>query len=202
MQETNLKFEQGVFFVGKRMEFGHRFSMILLLLQVMACGIMLSFSTVIAADKPQVPIHIEADRMISQEQDRAVIFQGNVDAKQGEVLIRTDEMTVYYSQSQGSKGVQGASEVDKLICKGNVQISQGDWLGTGGRMDYYAGERKVVLSKDAKAWQGQNMVAGKTITYFLDDGRSIVEGPATADSKSKKGSGRVKAIITPDAKGK
>ena len=187
------------------MKFLHRINRILFLTCTLFSGIMLSFSTVIAVDKPQVPIHIEADRMISQEQDRAVIFQGNVDAKQGELLIRTDEMIVYYSQNQNSQGKQEASEVDKLICKGNVQISQGDWLGTGGRMDYYANERKVVLSKDAKAWQGQNMVAGKTITYFLDDGRSIVEGPASADGKGgqgKKGSGRVKAVIQPDAKGK
>ena len=169
------------------MKFAPRINTILPVALVLAGGIMLSFSTVIAADKPQAPIQIEADRMISQEQDHAVIFQGSVDAKQGELLIRTDEMTVYYSQQQDSQGKQTGSEVDKLICKGNVQISQGDWLGTGGRMDYYAAERKVVLSEDARAWQGQNMVAGKTITYFLDDGRSIVEGPVSAGGKTGNG---------------
>lgn len=174
------------------------------ILLMAASGIMLLFSTVIAAENPQPPIHIEADRMVSQEQDHAVIFSGNVDAKQGTLLIRTDEMTVYYSPSNDGEQTPGAGgDIKKLICKGNVQISQGDWLGTGGRMDYYAQERKVVLSKKAKAWQGQNMVAGKTITYFLDDGRSIVEGPVSADGKAGKGgkkTGRVKAVIHPDAK--
>lgn len=159
-------------------------------------GIMLLFSTVNAAESPQTPIHIEADRMVSQEQDSSVIFTGNVDARQGELLIRTDEMTVYYIQSKENKGKKGSSDVNKLICKGNVQISQGDWLGTGNRMDYYAQDRKVILSGDAKGWQGQNMVAGKTITYFLDEGRSIVEGPVSADGKAGKSKpGRVKAVI-------
>jgi lipopolysaccharide export system protein LptA len=165
-------------------------------------GILLSFSPVSAAENPQVPIHIEADRMVSQEQDNSVIFTGNVDARQGDLLIRTDEMTVYYIQDDSTSGNKAASEVHKLICRGNVQISQGDWLGTGNRMDYYARDRKVILSGDAKGWQGQNMVTGKTITYFLDEGRSIVESPVTAEGKPDNGegkAGRVKAVIHPDA---
>ncbi|HBI16095.1 MAG TPA: lipopolysaccharide transport periplasmic protein LptA [Desulfobulbaceae bacterium] len=150
--------------------------------------------------KSSAPINIEADRMVSQEKDNSVIFSGNVDARQGDLMIRTDEMTVYYTEDGKASG-QGSSQVKKLICLGNVQISQGSWLGTGKRMDYYAADRKVILSGDAKAWQGQNMVAGKTITYFLDEGRSIVEGPATAaetGQKDKGGkTGRVKAVIQP-----
>ena len=184
------------------MSFTHRFTVIQLT-TILFSGIMLLFSAVNAAENPQVPIHIEADRMISQEQDNSVIFTGNVDASQGELLIRTDEMTVYYVQKDNSTGENGSSDVNKLICKGNVQISQGDWLGTGKRMDYYAQDRKVILSGDAKGWQGQNMVAGKTITYFLDEGRSIVEGPVSADGKTGKSkTGRVKAVIQPNAANK
>lgn len=166
-------------------------------------GIILLFSTIIAAETPQTPIHIEADRMVSQEKDNSVIFTGNVDARQGELLIRTDEMTVYYIQNENNDEKKGASEVNKLICKGNVQISQGNWLGTGRRMDYYAKDRKVILSGDAKGWQGQNMVAGKTITYFLDEGRSIVEGQVSASGEEGKSKpGRVKALIQPNAANK
>ncbi len=131
--------------------------------------------------------------MISQENDNSVVFIGNVDAKQGNLTIRCDEMTVFYSEaSGGGKGKQGSSQMEKLICKNNVKIIQGDWLGTGDRMDYFAKERKVLLSGNAKAWQGQNMVAGKTITYYLNDKRSIVE-----PEEGGKG-GRVKAVIHPD----
>ncbi len=144
--------------------------------------------------------------MVSQEQDNAIIFIGNVDARQGDLLIRTDKMTVHYVQEGAKQEIKGGGEVNKLICKGNVQISQGNWLGTGNRMDYYAQDRKVILSGDAKAWQGQNMVTGKTITYFLDEGRSIVEGPVSAEGKAGKDKAkkpeRVKAVIHPDAEKK
>ena len=150
--------------------------------------------------KSSAPINIEADRMVSQEKDNSVVFSGNVDARQADLMIRTDEMTVYYTGNVANSG-QGSSQVKKLICLGNVQISQGSWLGTGKRMDYYAEERKVILSGEAKAWQGQNMVAGKTITYFLDEGRSIVEGPAQGEGTGQKDKGgkpgRVKAVIQP-----
>ena len=140
------------------------------------------------------PINIEANRMISQENDNSVVFIGNVDAKQGNLNIRSDEMTVFYTEAQAAgKGKQASSQMEKLICKNNVKIVQGDWLGTGDRMDYFAKERKVVLSGNAKAWQGPNMVSGKTIIYYLDEKRSIVE----QDESTK---GRVRAVIQPDAK--
>ncbi len=50
---------------------------------------------VLAAD---APIHIEANRMTSTEKSNAVVFTGDVDAKQGDVRIRSDEMTVFYNQ--------------------------------------------------------------------------------------------------------
>lgn len=141
------------------------------------------------------PIHIEADRMISQEQENTVVFIGNVDASQGKVTIRSDEMTVYYSQDDKAKPKAQSSQVKKLICKGNVEVTQDDWLGTGKRMDYFAKDRKVILTGDAKAWQGQNMVAGKTIIYYLDEKRSVVE-----QDQSKPG--RVKAVIHPESDSK
>ncbi len=156
---------------------------ILLLLSVAAFG----------ANKASAPIHIEADRMISQEQKNSVIFLGNVDASQGNLTIRCQEMTVYYTQDKGKKkGRNSSSEVKKLICRKNVEITQGDWLGTGNRMDYFARDRKVILSGNAKAWQGPNMVSGKTITYYLDEKRSIVE-------QDRKKSGRVTAVIHPES---
>ncbi|MGD9947237.1 MAG: lipopolysaccharide transport periplasmic protein LptA [Desulfobulbus sp.] len=150
-----------------------------------------------AAEEADQPISIEANRMVSQEKDNIVIFQGKVDARQGNLTIRADEMTVYYSsktpQAATAKTDKTTNKVEKLICKKNVKVSQGDWLGTGDRMDYFAPERKVILTGNAKAWQGQNMVAGKTITYYLDQKRSVVE-------QDKKVNGRVRAVIHPESK--
>ncbi|XOF34137.1 MAG: lipopolysaccharide transport periplasmic protein LptA [Candidatus Electrothrix sp. YB6] len=143
------------------------------------------------------PINIEADRMVSQEEKNSVVFTGNVDASQGKVTIRTDEMTIYYEPENPKKGKDQSRKVKKMICIGNVEVTQEDWLGTGKRMDYFADERKVILQGDAKAWQGKNMVSGSTITYYLDEKRSVVDhAEATATEGSKKPA-RVKATIIP-----
>jgi lipopolysaccharide export system protein LptA len=154
-----------------------------------------------AAEEADQPISIEANRMVSQENKNSVVFIGKVDARQGTLTIRAEEMTVFYTEKKGDKDKARAKEnqptnqVEKLICTNNVKISQGDWLGAGDKMEYFAKDRKAVLSGNAKAWQGQNMVSGKTIVYYLDEKRSVVEPDATTN-------GRVRAVIHPDSKKK
>jgi lipopolysaccharide export system protein LptA len=142
-------------------------------------------------EKDDAPINIEADRMVSQEDKGSVVFIGNVDASQGKVTIRTDEMTVYYDQNGQDKAKGKSGKVKQLLCVGNVQVTQDDWLGTGDKMEYFADQRKVVLSGNAKALEGKNMVSSDSITYFLDEKRSVFE-----QDKSKPG--RVKATIQQD----
>ena len=178
----------------------HRKTLLLLLLAMLAFA-----SPVLAApntDTGDQPISIEADRMVSQEKQNTVIFQGKVDARQGNLIIRCEEMTVLYNNQKAPDKPAAAapagtekptSKVERLICVRNVKVTQGDWLGTGDRMEYFASDRKVILSGNAKAWQGQNMVSGKSITYYLDQKRSIVE----PDPHSKD---RVRAVIHPQSK--
>ena len=160
------------------------------LLAVLCLFLLLTCNLATARGSSQ-PIEIEADRMISQEQSNSVVFMGNVDARQGDLTIRCQEMTVFYTRSKG-KGKEKTSQVKKLICKKDVEITKGDWLGTGNRMDYFAKDRKVILAGNAKAWKGPNMVSGRTIIYYLDEGRSIVE-------QDRKRKGRVRATIHPGA---
>lgn len=168
-------------------------------LRLTAIALLAGAASCLAAEEADQPISIEANRMVSQENKNSVVFMGKVDARQGTLTIRAEEMTVFYAEKKGDKGGgkdnQPTNQVEKLTCTNNVKISQGDWLGAGDRMDYFAKERKAVLSGNAKAWQGQNMVSGKSIVYYLDEKRSVVEPDATTN-------GRVKAVIHPDSKKK
>ena len=67
----------------------HRALPALILFSLVVCTAAAGFSK-----ESSEPIHIEADRMVSQEQKNSVVFIGNVDASQGKVTIRADEMTV------------------------------------------------------------------------------------------------------------
>ncbi len=152
------------------------FSISVTLLFVM-CGI---FQPAAGAKEKEPPIVVEADQMSSTEESNTVLFLGNVDAKQGDLRILSDEMTVYYHEAATQdQEADTEQKIEKLVCVGNVELSSAEWLGTSDQMIYYSGNRKVMLIGDAKAWQGENMIAGEKIVYYIDEGRSEVVGGTT-----------------------
>lgn len=147
-----------------------------------------------ATSKP--PIHIEADRMVSMKNDNAVLFTGNVDARQGQLVIHAAEMTVYYlSNEEKAKAPQGEERsLKKLFASGNVEIQNDGMTGTGDKMEYYEAERKMILIGNSKVWQDNNLVTGHTVVVYLDQGKSIVE-------RGEKKGERVKAYFYPGGEG-
>lgn len=129
------------------------------------------------------PIQIAADKMTAVDKSQSVIFTGNVDASQGDVRIRSDKMTIYYikdtSKSAGKKTSKNAQQVKKIVCKGNVEVTSKEWLGTSETMHYFSKKKLVQLIGNAKAYKGQNMVQGERIDYHLDTGQSEVFGGKT-----------------------
>jgi lipopolysaccharide export system protein LptA len=143
--------------------------------------------------KPEEPINIEADRMVSKQNENAVIFSGNVDARQGLLNIHADEITVYHqSESVAEQNSRnGNQKIEKLYADGNVKIVQGELVATGTHMEFFAEERKVLLKGDAKVWQDNNLVTGETVMLDLNTGTTVVE-------PNKKSGGRVKAFFYPE----
>ena len=141
------------------------------------------------------PFKLKPTSMSSTEKTNSVVFTGEVDAKQGDVRIRSDEMTVYYTQQEKDKNVENTAsqQVEKLVCVGHVEITRGEWLGTSKKMVYLSKERQVILTDNAKAYQGKNMVSGDKIVYYLDEGRSEVVGDGTGTTIGGKATGEKKS---------
>jgi lipopolysaccharide export system protein LptA len=134
----------------------------------------------LGADDKEPPIYVEANQMSSTEDANSVLFSGDVDAKQGDLRILSDEMTVYYHDTKAEDAaVDTKQKIEKLICEGNVELSTSEWLGTSDKMIYYSENRKIFLIGNAKAWQDENMVSGDKIVYYIDEGRSEVVGGTT-----------------------
>jgi lipopolysaccharide export system protein LptA len=77
----------------------------------------------------------------------------------------------------------------RAVSTGNVRIVTRDCkTGTAKRAEYYDLEQRIVLSGNARVWQEDNVVTGETITIFLSQDHSIVQG-----GKQE----RVKAIFYP-----
>ncbi len=162
---------------------------------VVLVTLMFSCPVLAAAPHQQVPIQVESDHMVSTQKDESVFFSGRVVAKQGDITIHADELTVYYVSHSGGKGgsAKETKEIGRMFAKGNVKISQKDWLATGDSAEYFDVERKVVIIGHTKVWQDNNMVTGERFVLFLDEGKSFVE------HGNKKGE-RVKAFFYPDQK--
>ena len=156
----------------------------------------------------EAPIQIEANHMLSMEKTNSVQFSGDVDAKQGDVRIRCDEMTVFYTPGDKLTGNSGnklagnsenkTQQVDRLVCDGNVEVTKGDWLGSSQKLLYLKKLRQVILTGKAKAWQGKNTVSGEKIIYYIDEGRSEVVGgrpEANISNLPKNKSSRVNMTI-------
>jgi lipopolysaccharide export system protein LptA len=140
------------------------------------------------------PIHVEAERMESNQQEESVLFTGNVEAIQGILVIRADLMTVFYRKSEEDSGSEkiASKSIDKLQASGNVKIIQDDWLASGDEMEYKTEGRKVVLTGNSKIWQGNSTVTGERIVLYLDEGKSIVENQSVNSGE------RVKAFFYPE----
>jgi len=151
-------------------------------------------------DLSKEPVHIEADRMESDQKTESILFVGNVEAHQADLAIKADRMTVFYQRAAAAKtdtrnsGAEATRSIDRLTASGSVEIVKLDWNATGDQLEYVSRDRKIILTGNTKVWQDNNLVTGDRIVLYLDEGKSIVE---------RKGSGegeRVKAFFYPDAK--
>ncbi len=145
------------------------------------------------AAPPKTPVQVEADQMIANQKDNSVFFSGQVEAKQEDLTIHSDEMTVYYTSDAEAAKSGDSRDIKRLLAKGHVEITKQDWVGTGDQAEYFSKERKVVLTGNTKVWQNNNVVTGETFVLYLDDGRSVVE-------KGQKAGERVKAFFYPNSK--
>lgn len=131
--------------------------------------------------------------MESSQEENVVNFSGNVEARQNDLTILADRMTVHYAAGAPANAA-GIRAVQSIKAEGNVRMKRKDWAASSDQMEYDEKDHKVVLLGHSKVWQNNNMVTGDKVEVFLDEGKSVVE-------RGKKKSERVKAFFYPQATG-
>jgi lipopolysaccharide export system protein LptA len=131
--------------------------------------------TAVAKDDP---VHIVSDSLEAYQQQQKVIFIGHVVAKQGELTIRGDRMTVFYLEQGNpeSNKERLAGKIDRVVVDGNVHITQKEVVATGEHVVYFREENKAVLTGKPRVEKGKDFIQGDKITLFFDSKKSIVEG--------------------------
>ena len=133
-----------------------------------------------AAEQNNQPIQIKSDELVSDNATRTATFSGKVSARQGDITILSDKLVIRYAATN--------QEVEKVEAFGNVRIIQGNRHGEAAHAVYDHVGGKIILDGNPKVSQGDDVITGKTITYFVNEQKSVVSG------------GRVEAVIHPKEK--
>lgn len=132
------------------------------------------------------PVTITSKSLEADQAARRVQFHGDVVARQGNVVIYAQQLTVFYKQGKGD-----GTQIDHVVAEKDVRIVQGAKVATGQKAVFYESEGRIVLTGSPKVHQGEDFVEGDEITVFLNQDRSIVKS---------EGNSRVNAVFHPKEK--
>jgi lipopolysaccharide export system protein LptA len=130
------------------------------------------------------PISISADRLEADDTAGVIQFIGAVVARQDNLTLTCDRMKVFYispppgrAEAESSLLASGGREIDRVEGFGQVKMVDGQHQAVGDHALYLTKNtpRRLILTGDARVWQGRDSLAGHRITYFLDERRGVVE---------------------------
>ena len=116
----------------------------------------------------RAPIDITSDTVEASQKENMVTFKGNVVAKQEDITLYANMIVVYYNPD--------TKKLKEIMAIGNVKIVQLDRRATGQKAIFQQDENKVILDGEAVLREGENVIRGERIIYYVAEERSVVEG--------------------------
>ncbi len=124
------------------------------------------------------PIVITSGRMEADKLGDKVTFLGDVTLKKESMTLYSDALTVFYDPQ-----TKGMREIEAI---GNIVVRKEGRVALANKAIYYSSEEKIVLTGDARIMENENQLGGETITLFIRDDRSIIEGGKVLFYQDKK----------------
>lgn len=142
-----------------------------------------------------LPIEITADSLEVVQDDEVAIFTGNVDAVQGDLVLSSDQLRVYYRASQDAAG-NTSGTIRRIEADGNVFMSSPQETAEGEAGVYDVDSALMTLEGSVVLTRGENVVRGQRLEIDLATGRSqmFAAVPSTAGGTTNQ---RVKAVFMP-----
>jgi len=131
-------------------------------------------------DKKQ-PIQITSDVLEAFNDKRLAVFSGNAVAVQGDLVIRSDKLLIYYKKAAGvvkpkeAKEFEQMGDLDRIEAKGKVSIAKGTRVATGDEAVFDQDAQKITMTGNTVMREGNNVIRGNKITLLMDENRGIVE---------------------------
>ncbi len=150
-----------------------------------------------ASHDTSLPIEITADSLEVEQERQLATFTGNVDAVQGDLILKADKLIVHYKSGTG-----GQNNVSRIVAEGNVFLASPDSTAQGDHGVYDVEGDSMVLTGNVVLTRDENVIRGNRLTLDLVTGKSRMEGAAEvagATGAPAKGD-RVKALFVPKSK--
>lgn len=136
------------------------------LLLILAVSLSASASSLIETAEKS-PIVITSETLTADNKNNLAVFEGSVVAKTKDMTMYSDKMTVFYDSKE--------NKVRKIHAEGNVKVQNRERALFSKEAVYLDGEEKIIFTGNPKAVEGENLITGKQITFFLKDNRAVVE---------------------------
>jgi len=134
------------------------------------------------------PISIDAATLEVRDKDRIATFSGDVKVVQGDTVMKSKTLVVYYDSDPpaGGKaakttakaavpGPAGASQIRRLEAKGGVTVTQKDQTVTGDRGVFDTRANTVTVEGGIVLTNGDNVLRGEKLSVDLTSGISRID---------------------------
>lgn len=132
------------------------------------------------------PIDITAKKVIAKKTSsgQEFIFEGSVYAKQGNLTLTCDQLTVLYEPRKKDGATEQEDRTKKLpkdlkessvfksaTALGNVKVTQNELKATAGRAVFDNVRKTITLYDNPKVWKGQDWMVAPTIVVYINENR-------------------------------
>jgi len=126
------------------------------------------------------PILIEADQLISNNEEKWAEFIGNVKVTQADMVIDSDKLRIYYRGEllEGEKeSGENEDTLEKIVASGNVKINTPQYTAVSDVVEYDAKSLTITMTGDnSKVISDKNSISGSKIILYRQDNRIKVLG--------------------------
>lgn len=126
-------------------------------------------------------IEIIADQFTTNNEEKYMDFTGDVRASQGNFVITSERLRIYYKANPDSTKTQTGNQesIKQIVASGDVKISSEKYNAEADLVEYDLDSTVLVLKgEDSKIKSGKNLITGSIITVNRKNGQIKVErGP-------------------------
>ena len=152
-------------------------------------------SSPLGAHDSNAPVDVDADRIEVQDRADRAVFSGNVRARQADMTLTSQRLTVAYSKQPGANGTS-STQIDRMDATGGVTIVNPTERATGNVAIYDLNTKLVTMLGNVVLTRGGNVVRGGRAVLDLNTNHATVDGANVGGGTSAAPGGRVSGRFT------